>query len=298
MPPQLCWWWYYGAPGLKYSLCDTWMTEYWVGDLVGNVLQTTCHTIFSWASIWVEYPFCCTTLLTRVTFSCDGFETLCFSLYDVDLGICCGWLDLWNLDICFNTQTKTVALAPRFNVGDVCLEPYISIVPGPGGWWDIAGFQLDALALECEFDCIVFSWAHIFDRVWPRWPGAWGSTCCDACIPGLAGFFPDQEWYLSYKGAIQRRLACAVVIQEDGADRHPNEFFGISYDCDSCCGGVVTGGIYTFFDTTIPAASLFDWLCTYIEVEAGIGTMVDVHGSLLVSYHGVEDVGMGFSLSF
>jgi hypothetical protein len=293
--PQLCWHWYYGTAGLKYSLCDTWMTEFWVGDLIGNVLQTTCHTIFSHAEVWVEYPFCCTTVLARAHFTCDGFEELCISLYDIDLGICCGWLDLWNVDICFETQTKTVALAPRFNIGDVCLEPYISIVPVGNNWWDIGGFQIDALTLECEFDCIVFRWGHIFDRHWPRMPG-WGSTCCGACIFGP--WYPNQDWYFSYRAVIQRRWQCAFRVHDGVSWRYPNEAFGFEYDCDSCCGGVLTGGIFVFFDTTLHAASLFDWLGTYIEVEAGIGSMVDVHGSLIVSYLGIDDVGLGMSLSF
>jgi hypothetical protein len=293
--PQLCWLWHYGTPGLKYSLCDTWYAEYWVSDLMGNVLQTTCHTIFSHAEVWVEYPFCCTTVLARAHFTCAGFEELCISLYDVDLGICCGWLDLWNFDICFQTQTKTVALAPRVNVGDVCIEPYISVVPGAGGWWDIAGFQIDALYLECEFDCIVFKWGHIFDFVWPRMPG-WGSTCCGACIYGP--WYATETWRFTPKGVISRRDECAFTVHNGVSLLYPNEMFGFEYDCDSCCGGALTGGIYTFFDTTLHAASLFDWLATYIEVEAGIGSMVDVHGSLFVSYLGIEDVGFGFSLNF
>ena len=297
--PQLCWYWYYGYDGGLTdwwgSYCDThFNTARYIGP--GAAIQSGCEVAFSGAQLWVEYPFTCFTLLSRVGFSCDnGFEKLCLTAYDIDL--CLGWLKLWALDICFEIQTKTATYA--FDVvvcEDLCFTPYFSVHMDDNV---LDGIELDALTLDYDFNGVTFKWGHMFDNVWPRAAG-WGSVCCDLCAAGYPAYAAGTSWYFTPKGAITRRSYCGLMIEDaEQVEYRPDEFFGIELDSDACCGGALAGGIYTFFDTDgLVNVELFDWLATYTEVTVGVGSNVEIRGSLLVSFVGVEDFGIGFGLNF
>lgn len=294
--PQLCWYWHYGFDGGLTdwwgSYCDTHFNDArYLGP--GASIADGCAVTFTGAQLWVEYPFTCFTLLSRVGFNCDtGFDKLCVTAYDIDLGL--GWLELWAVDICFEVQTKTMTYAFDIVVGeDLCFKPYLSVHMLENV---LDGIELDALTLDYDFNGVTFKWGHMFDNEWPRAAG-WGSVCCDLCAAGYPGYAGATSWYFTPKGSISRRSYCALRVADGDEWLYPEEFFGVELDSDACCGGALAGGIYTFFDLDL-TTELFDWFATYTEVTVGVGSNVEIRGSLLVTFEGVEDFGIGFGLNF
>ena len=65
-----------------FQVCDTWQNPSGYLDV-----QTSCCTLaWTGADVLVEMPFSCFTLLTSLSISCSGFDSVLFSLNDIDLG--------------------------------------------------------------------------------------------------------------------------------------------------------------------------------------------------------------------
>ena len=228
---------------------------------------TDCSLAFSNLDIWVEIPFCCLDLLTKINFDCtNGFDYVQFELDDIDLGV--SWFQLDDLNIKFTTQTKSITSVDfTLTLGDaVCLTPYFDVAME--GLYIVDGIQLHALLLECEFNGVTFKAGEIFT----------GSK--------YVAFTPTGGlWLASYSAYTNCYIA--------GAD----EFFGLVIDGDSCCGGLFDAGFYTFFDMG-NSAGIFDWILCTADVSVGIGSNADISFGIDVTPAAITKIELGFEYTF
>jgi len=240
----------------------------WVSGKWG-VQTDSCVATFSNLDIIIDAPLACLDLIVYVNFDCTkGFDYITFSLNDIDLGG--GWFQLDDLDITFTPTSKTVTvdITPTFGSA-VCVTPYFDIVHD---YTTITAIDLDALLLKYVYNGVTI-------KAGERFPTA-------------------GNYYVGFtkSGSLTHYANCAVT----GA----NEFVGIWFDGDSCCGGLTGASFVMFFDgvmgTADPSAStgIFDFILLSADVEVGIGSGFSLRAGLEVADTGLSNLSVGFTFSF
>ena len=94
------------------------------------------------------------------------------------------------------------------------------------------------------------------------------------------------------------RGRCGIRFGEEGT--YPNEFFGVSIDGDSCCGGGFDVDLYSFFYAGGDAGEfgIFGWVGSYAAVTVDIGTNFYVGASAQISWEEVESLCFSFGFSW
>jgi hypothetical protein len=270
------------------SMLSTWYTygfDYLLAWDMGY--SSTCSGAFAWGNwtvqtesccaclnavnIWAEWPLGCLDVLAKLSFTCDGFSSFCINLNDVDLGA--GWFQLDDLDICFTTTSKTVWTDFTLLFGSaLCVTPYFDLIQD--SQYSFTGIRLEALLFKYAFDGVTIKAGELF----------------------------GTEYYKGFtsSGALTTYAACAVT----GA----NEFFGIWYDGDACCGGLIGASFIVFFDginlnagvgvDTSTSTGIFDFVYSVASIEIGIGSNFSFRTSMYVSDEGLETIGLGFSFNW
>jgi len=233
---------------------------------VFNPIGVDCDPDFSNLDIVIMAPFTCLDFIVWVNFDCTyGFDYIQFDLNDIDLGA--GWFQLDDLNVKFTTLTKTVSTDFTLTFGSaVCVTPYFDLVQD--GLFTITGVELQALLLSYSYNGVTIKAGEIFTY--------------------YVGF--DKLGNLKKAGYED----CTVT----GAD----EFIGVWFEGDSCCGGLTSASVVMFFDSNLLAAStstgIFDFVLISADVEVGIGSGFSVKGGLEVSDTGLDNLSIGFSFSF
>ena len=255
----------YGAAG---GLAD-WGAGYdytcaWSSGGSLTVQTDTCVATFSTAKIIIEVPLTCLDFLVWVNFDCvDGFSSISFDLNDIDLGA--GWFQLDDLDITFTATDKSISeLDFTVTLGDaICVTPYFDLDHDVAV---IEGIDLDALLLSYTYNGVT--------------------------IKAGEYFYTTRNYYKGFtkSGSLSSQTNCVVT----GAD----EFIGIWYDGDSCCGGLTGASLVTFFDAADDTGGLFDFLLIVADVEVGIGTGFSIRGGMEIGPTALNNLSVGFTFTF
>ncbi|MFC2105563.1 hypothetical protein ACFLS0_02290 [Candidatus Bipolaricaulota bacterium] len=232
-----------------------------------------CTATFSNLDIIIDVPLACLDFVVQVNFDCtNGFDYIQFDLNDIDLGA--GWFQLDDLNIKFTTVAKTVTTDFTATFGDaVCVTPYFDLVQG---FASIDGIELDALLLSYSYNGVTFKAGELFPS--------------------------SGNYYVGFtkSGALSHYTDCVVSLA--------NEFVGIWFDGDSCCGGLTSASLVTFFvgnqtNASSPADDgthgIFDFLLIVGNVEVGIGSGFSIRaGFELSAATGLDYISGGFTFSF
>ena len=242
-----------------YQSCGTW---YKPSYLPYGTQTAGCGLAWSGATIYADFPFVCLDVNAYVTFSCTGgFDGFGLWFTGIETGI--PWLDIAEVDIDFDIQTKTVSVYWDLVFGDwVCVTPYITL---DGGGASITGLTLNALLLEYSYNGVTVKAGEIFDNNWYAW-ALNGST---------------YDFGFTLDGGLSRYAGCYYNLDYD-------EFFGIWVDGDSCCGGAYDISVVNFFNTALQATAFFDWVETVANLEIGIGTNVSIEFSMSLKADGLQ----------
>lgn len=112
-----------------------------------------------WAGVTIDigFPFGCADILLTVDFTCDGFESACFSVTDIVVpNVPYMTLDA---DLCFTMEEKTLTLSPSFDFGTVaCFDLYFDVdstgnltiqdisIVGIGLVWDFGAVNFEGIS--------------------------------------------------------------------------------------------------------------------------------------------------------
>jgi hypothetical protein len=280
----------YGVQG-AYGHYDGWSycPAYGFWTLGGINFAESCDPGFTGLDLYVAFPFTCLDIAVFAGFSCEqGFEDVVILLENIDIGA--GWFNIDSLAITFQTSGKSICMDLDLTLGDaICVTPYLHLISGAeGAEYEVQGISLDALTLTYNYNGVTFKAGEIFNPVWERESG-WinAMTMCDSM---------GYTWYFSNTGSITRNSGCAFAIGEV----YPNEFFGISIDGDSCCGGGFDVDLYNFLYAGGDAGEfgIFGWLGSYAAVSVDIGTAFTIGASTTVTYLGMESLCFNFGFSW
>lgn len=249
-----------------------------------DVLQTGCNPAWTGLDVYVEFPFACMDLITKVNFGCQyGFEKVCFELDDLCLGI--DWLLLDDLNICFEVQTKTVCAEIEIVVGDcVCITPYLSLMDsGTAGLVQITGISLDAVSIDYDMgQGVTFKAGHLFNPNRPR---------VGNCRSDLVGYHWDAA------GVLKSSWYTDCWITYDGV-HYPDEYYAVLIDGDACCGGAFSVEVFNWFDTTLAATSFMDWVQTRAALKIGLGANTTLGFKVRLGLAGLQRVDVSACFTF
>ena len=248
-----------------------------------DIIQTGCNPAWSGLDVYVEFPFACMDLITKVSFGCElGFEKVCFELDDLCLGI--DWLTLDDLNICFEVQTKSVCGQLELVLADcVCFTPYLSLVVDDNVN-QITGIQLNALTIEYDMgQGVTFKAGTFFNTVW----GDTGfakvgdvGTACDKISTYCWASVGSMTYYAD----------CCINADYE-------EYFGVLIDGDACCGGAFSVSLFTWFDDHL-TGSFMDWALTTGSLEIGLGSNTTLGLSIALGQTGLASIDLSACFTF
>jgi len=222
-----------------------------------NVQTASCCPCWLGLNAYVEYSFACFDVLTTVGFDCDvGFKSVCFTVTDICTGL--DWLELNDLTLCFEVQTKSLCAQLELVLGDcVCFTPYISLVVQGAA---ITGIELNALTLEYDMgQGVTFKAGSFFDT-------SWGFTGI-AKVGDTASCDTEYTYCWDSNGNIVKDLSTADCCIAPCYD----EYFAILIDGDACCGGAFSVEVFNWFDDHL-TTGFMDWAETEVDISIGIGS--------------------------
>jgi hypothetical protein len=223
-----------------------------------------CPLAFTGLEIHATYPFACFEMGTSLWFNClVGFDHVCFYLTDIDLGT---WFMIDELEICFTVQTKTVTTTFDLVLADtVCFIPYFSLIIDTANPNAIEGISFDAFLIEYSWNGVTFIAGHIFNL---------------------------DDYYFRLSDA-----ALKVGATDPG---EPDEYFGITAEGDSCCGGLWSASLLNFFVSAANGGStgIFDWYMTSGALEFGLASNLSITAGVQFSVNGLDEFCIGFDFSW
>ena len=249
--------------------------EYWCGAWAKpnyfGLADASCAATFTELDILVTFPFTCLDVRMDIEFTCAaGFNSVCFEIDDLDIGI--PWLLLDDFDICYTVQTKTVAIDINLILGDVvCITPYLSIVPS--GDYIVDGLQFNGVTIDYTYNGVSFSAGTLLQRDWYRWLGT-----------GIS------SWGFTPTGGVSR-YSCEWIHADY------DEFFAVEIDGDSCCGGAFSVGVYNWFDIG-GSSAIFDWAETTAYIDLGVGTNTELRFGVSLMNTGLNYITAGVTFSW
>jgi len=247
-----------------------------------DVIQTGCNPAWTGLDVYVEFPFACLDLLTKVSFGCaDGFEKICFELNDLCLGI--DWLLLDDLNICFELQTKTVCAEIEIVVADcVCIIPTLSLIEDTSVAVGVGGISLDAVQFEYDMgQGVTFKAGHLFNPLRPR---------VGNCRSGT------YEYHWSSSGELKSAYYSDCWISE-----YWDEYFAVLIDGDACCGGAFSVSVFNWFWTgqdDAVATNFMDWVQTRAALKIGIGSNTTLGFGVRLGQAGLARVDLSVCFTF
>jgi hypothetical protein len=290
----VCSFWFEAQFNLATTIADIYDYgyDYVVGELLAfdpctgakgigyDVLQTGCNPAWTGLDVYIEYPFACMDLITKVSFGCEeGFEQICFELNDLCLGI--DWLLLDDLNICFEVQTKTVCAEIELVLGDcVCIIPTLSLIEGNTAV-SVGGISLDAVQVEYDMgQGVTFKAGHLFNAMRPRVGNCRGA----------------KEWHWDASGVLQPWYKADCWISTDW-----DEYIAVLIDGDACCGGAFSVSVFNWFWTgqdDAVATNFMDWVQTRAALKIGLGANTTLGLKLRLGQAGLARVDLSACFTF
>jgi len=225
------------------------------------VQTNSCVATWSGVSFWVFAPLACLDVTVNTSFNCSGWGGVTFYLNNIDLGA--GWFQLDDFNITFTPTTKSISTDFTLTFGKaVCVTPYFDLVQ-PNNY-QVTGVTLRALLLKFAYNGVTLKAGELFETSY------------------YAGF--------TKAGALSRYAGCIVPTAD--------EFVGIFYSSDACCGGALDASFLTFFDAGSQLTGIFDYILMVANVEIGIGSNFSVRTGMEVSPAGLDALSLGFTLSW
>lgn len=249
-----------------------------------DIIQTGCNAAWTGLDVYVEFPFACMDLITKVSFGCElGFEKVCFELDDLCLGI--DWLILDDLNICFTIQTKSVCGQFELVLGDcTCITPYLSLVMDHGSN-SITGIALNALTIEYDMgQGVTFKAGTLFNT-------GWGDTGI-AKVGDVYGDWCDEDdtYCWTSSGSLTYYADCCINDTYD-------EYFAVLIDGDACCGGAFSVSVYNWFDDDL-TDSFMDWVQTRGALKIGLGSNTTLGFGIRLGLAGLQRVDVSACFTF
>ena len=273
----------FATGGSSYNLMalgfDTFMTYnevYYAGGLIAVdpaccVLDgedgVCCPVSFTGLEIHATFPFACFDMGTALWFNClVGFDHVCFYLTDIDLGT---WFMIDELEICFTVQTKTVTTTFDLVLAETaCFIPYFSLIIDPAAPNAIEGISFDAFEIEYSWNGVTFSAGHIFNTV---------------------SYYFKSDGTLKYSSSGTLADPATALGDKD-------EYFAITSEGDSCCGGLWSASLINFFVSAANGGSpgIFGWYSTAGDLEFGIASNLSITAGVEFSVTGLDEFCVGF----
>jgi hypothetical protein len=257
---------------------------------IGYDVQTqTCNPAWLGLDVFVQFPFACMDLTTKVNFGCDvGFEKVCFELDDLCIGL--DWLLLDDLNICFEVQTKTVCAEIELVLMDcVCIVPTLSLIEGALPV-SLAGISLDAVQITYDMgQGVTFKAGHLFNPNRPR-----VGNCTTTPVQyqwGADGELVSAEW---------PGPDCWITYDAAGT-LYPDEYIAVLIDGDACCGGAFSVEVFNWFWTgqdDAVATNFMDWVQTRASLKIGIGANTTLGIGLRLGQVGLQRVDLSACFTF
>ncbi len=291
---------YAGLTDWTYTLCssDIWYPYWIIGGYDVLVDEDTCEVFVSYVTGIAELPICCADIFLGATFNCEGLGFFSLLVEDVDFGI--DWLKIYGFSITYFLNWKHIELWTAVETGEVvCFKPYFTVHYDHELATEFGPVTLNALTLSCWALGCEFYWGHLFDRQMVHYDGRmyyptyfYGGPHFDEF-----GFEPIGVGLVS----LNEQFECAWVAW-DGDDAYlPNEVIGFRCDEDSCCGGLFSIAVSSFFSTEYdePITGLFGWMGSYVELAAAVGPHMELVGALNVSaLNGADSITMGVEVAW
>ena len=295
----VCSFWFEAQFNLATTIADIYDYgyDYVVGELLAfdpctgakgigyDVLQTGCNPAWTGLDAYIEFPFACLDLITKVSFGCAvGFEQVCFELNDLCLGI--DWLLLDDLNICFEVQTKTVCAEIELVLGEcVCIVPTLSLIDTPlngaGAPVGVGGISLDAVQIEYDMgQGVTFKAGHLFNAMRGR-------------VGNCRG---EKEWHWDASGELQPWYKADCWISTDW-----DEYIAVLIDGDACCGGAFSVEVFNWFWTgqdDLVATNFMDWVQTRAALKIGVGANTTLGFKVRLGQAGLARVDLSACFTF
>jgi hypothetical protein len=127
----------------------------------GDPLSLDCDFDWQGIDITVDFPFNCALVSSTISFDCDGFNYVEFTVQSIAIPTL-PWLSL-DATLLFTVQTKTLTLTPVIDFGPtLCFDLYLdmdglaSVGPAVNGWTN-GLIWINGIGLEVEFGDVVFT---------------------------------------------------------------------------------------------------------------------------------------------
>lgn len=248
-----------------FKVCDTWL----IPSTYVDVQTTGCTASWSGVDFYLDAPFTCFNLLTKLSISCTGFDYVLFEVNDIDLGL--SWVDVAWIDVMFTTTSKSVNTIFDISLGDTaCITPYLAL---EGAGTGITGLSLKALKLSYTWDNVTFKAGELFDE--------------DGWFPYL-NYTAIRYCGWTWDGELTTLPVCAVTTGYD-------EYLGLEVAGDSCCGGSYRFSAFTWFDTG-NSTGLFDWVETRLNLSVGLGSNTSISFGMSVKQTGTSWCQLGIEV--
>jgi hypothetical protein len=200
--------------------------------------------------------------------TCAGFDFITLEMEGIQLGI--PWLTV-DLDITFQTSSKTLALTPTLVLADVlCMDVYAELLTDESMSTSFTGFSIYGLGFSYSANGVTVKELTVFDT------GRYAITT------------PEY-------GSVIEEIAEAL---EDGHEYYAEywEMFSIEVVRDGCCGGTNRFLANVYFEQD--AGGIFGWGMMHFEGEVAISSTISLSGQLEVSVDGLEYFGFGVEVSW
>jgi hypothetical protein len=257
------------VPWIYWNGLETVIDQNLACDLIA-VGDPTCAMDFSYAEVFVQFPFCCLDVTSWIGFDCEGFDGFELWVKDIPVGntgVRIDWIDLW-----YDLDEKDLDLWFGIDVGDVvCFTPYLSLEDNPDD--SIAGVHVDALGLVCTLGDVTITVSELLS---------------------------DDAWYIGTDGAIHSYDdGFAWIIPSDCIDiaYDVEEAIAIEINRGACCGDGSTLGLYSFFDTDLDD-TLFSWLGLRVRAETSLSPSLSTYMEMWMWYDGLESVSFGVDVTW
>gem|GEM_PF-1426748 len=255
-----------------------------------EVVDPTCSMEFSFADVYVAFPFLCTDVKTWIGFDDDGFYEFEIWVEDLETGI--DWLQIDYVDLRYWIDGKNLDIELGVSLGDaVCIKPYASFVQENS--FSVSGIRIEALELSYQIGdaTIVFSELMYQEEIFlPNY-----YLGIDARIHPL----PSWWW--------EETRASYFLIPSQCTDPMfaAEEAIGLEIGGDGCCAPFLLG-IYSFFDIDLTYSFfdidvtdvLFDWIGLRVLFKNGLTSKLSWSFESWLMYDKVEWIEFGFSYNW
>jgi len=232
------------------------------------VQTTSCTLTWSGVNFWVFAPLGCLNMYAHTSFSCAGWGGITLGLNNVDLGA--GWFQLDDMDITFTAATKVLSTDFTLTFAKAaCVTPYFDLLQNSK--YSFNGIELRALLFSYAFGPVTLKAGELF--------------------------VTDYYQGFTIAGALTKYATCAVP----GAD----EYIGLFYSSDACCGGALKATLVTFFNTdaTNPTTGgIFDFVQLHTDVSLGVGSNITIRAGLDIvpgsGISSIKDLTLGWTVTW